>query len=101
MLTLKMQVRQRVFTSTSSGGCVGNDSLIQFLNHHLPFGGVGPAGTGSYHGKAGFDAFSHEKAILDRPQWLCGMAELDRLVRYPPRPQGSCTECLLDFGLGL
>jgi aldehyde dehydrogenase (NAD+) len=45
----------------------------------LPFGGVGASGMGAYHGKAGFDTFSHEKAVLRRP---AGGAELP--VMYPP-----------------
>ena len=87
--------RQKFFRHTSSGGACGNESILQFLNHDLPFGGVGPSGTGHYHGRFGFEAFSHPKAVMDRPQWCCGLAEMDRLVRYPPRAEGSWVESAL------
>jgi aldehyde dehydrogenase (NAD+) len=48
---------------TSSGAFVVNDSVVQILNCHLPFGGVGMSGSGRYHGKAGFTAFSNPKII--------------------------------------
>ena len=58
------------------GGCV-NDTVVHLSNPHLPFGGVGQSGMGSYHGRKGFDTFSHEKAVLWRGQ-------LDLPFRYPP-----------------
>jgi aldehyde dehydrogenase (NAD+) len=45
------------------GGCI-NDTLIHFATPYLPFGGVGGSGVGSYHGKFGFDAFSHQKGVM-------------------------------------
>lgn len=45
------------------GGCV-NDVVMHLANHNLPFGGVGNSGMGSYHGKEGFDTFSHHKSVL-------------------------------------
>jgi len=51
------------------GGCV-NDSIMHQTNPDLPFGGVGKSGMGSYHGKVGFDAFTHYKSILHKPFWL-------------------------------
>lgn len=45
------------------GGCV-NDTLMHLGTPYLPFGGVGPSGTGAYHGKFSFDAFSHRKGVL-------------------------------------
>ena len=45
------------------GGCI-NDTIMHLTSPHLPFGGVGPSGMGSYHGKAGFDTFTHNKSIL-------------------------------------
>ncbi len=47
------------------GGCV-NDTQYHFANFWLPFGGRGNSGIGSYHGKFGFDAFSHKKAVLTK-----------------------------------
>ena len=59
------------------GGCV-NDSLMHLVSHHMPFGGVGDSGTGCYHGKATFDAFTHEKSILSHS------TKLDITLRNPP-----------------
>ncbi|MBS0290671.1 MAG: aldehyde dehydrogenase family protein [Proteobacteria bacterium] len=51
------------------GGCV-NDCMMQVTNKHLPFGGVGQSGFGSYIGEYGFKAFSHTKAIIERSKWI-------------------------------
>ena len=59
------------------GGCI-NDVVMHLSNDYLPFGGVGNSGIGNYHGKYGFDAFSHQKAVLDRATW----GEPD--LKYPP-----------------
>lgn len=47
------------------GGCI-NDTLMHIASPYLPFGGIGESGMGSYHGKYGFDTFSHSKSILDK-----------------------------------
>jgi aldehyde dehydrogenase (NAD+) len=52
--------------------------LLQVTNHHLPFGGVGESGVGSYHGKFSFESFSHKKVVLYRG--FMG----DLMARYPP-----------------
>ncbi len=62
----------------SFGGGAVNDPLIHFGNHRLPFGGVGSSGLGAYHGKLGFDTFSHSKSIVKRGNWI------DPPVRYAP-----------------
>lgn len=59
------------------GGCVNNSSW-HFTNTNLPFGGRGNSGMGKYHGKYGFEAFSHMKAIMKTPSWF------DPSVKYPP-----------------
>ncbi len=59
------------------GGCV-NDTLLHFGNEELPFGGVGKSGIGAYHGRFGFETFSHQKALLTR------RFVLDVKFRYPP-----------------
>ena len=56
---------QRVLSETRSGGVTVNDTLLHITIEDLPFGGVGASGMGSYHGKAGFDTFSHQKSILE------------------------------------
>ena len=57
--------QQRVLTETHSGGVTINDTLLHAGMESLPFGGVGASGMGRYHGKAGFDTFSHQKPILE------------------------------------
>ena len=56
---------QRVLEETRSGGVTINDVLLHATVESLPFGGIGASGMGSYHGKAGFDTFSHQKPILE------------------------------------
>ncbi|MEM1426630.1 MAG: aldehyde dehydrogenase family protein, partial [Cyanobacteria bacterium P01_H01_bin.130] len=71
--------RQQQFTQeTRSGAIVLNDAVLQTAAPNLPFGGVGPSGMGQYHGKTGFDCFTHQKAVLKRPFWL------DLNLRYAP-----------------
>ena len=59
------------------GGCI-NDTLLHAITPHLPFGGTGHSGMGKYHGKAGFDTFSHQKSILSR------LGKFNTDLRYPP-----------------
>ena len=59
------------------GGCV-NDTIIHLASESLPFGGVGESGMGQYHGRFGFETFSHLKSIVDKPFWL------DLPMRYQP-----------------
>jgi len=60
----KTSVHKKVLENTSSGGMVINDCVLHHMNPNLPFGGINNSGVGSYHGKFGFDAFSHQKAVL-------------------------------------
>jgi acyl-CoA reductase-like NAD-dependent aldehyde dehydrogenase len=55
---------QQVLEQTVSGGACVNDTLVQFAVDDLPFGGVGPSGLGAYHGREGFEAFSHRKGVF-------------------------------------
>ena len=59
------------------GGCI-NDAIMHITNPNLPFGGVGQSGTGSYHGKAGFDSFSHRKSVFKKPSLF------EVPLKYPP-----------------
>lgn len=59
------------------GGCI-NDVIMHLGNENLPFGGVGNSGIGNYHGKFGFETFSHQKAILERATWG------EPNIKYPP-----------------
>jgi len=54
---------QTVLTRTSSGGTVRNDVIVHFMQHELPFGGVGNSGTGRYHGIEGFKRFSNPRGV--------------------------------------
>ncbi|MEA5006505.1 MAG: aldehyde dehydrogenase [Rikenellaceae bacterium] len=71
--------QKRSFTSKISfgGGCI-NDTIMHIANDKLPFGGVGNSGIGNYHGKFGFMAFSHQKAVFEKPN----KGEFD--LKYPP-----------------
>jgi aldehyde dehydrogenase (NAD+) len=59
-----------VLNGTLSGGVGVNTSLEQLSNNNLPFGGVGGSGYGAYHGKAGFDEFSHRRSVLKQDTLL-------------------------------
>ena len=58
--------RETVLTQTTSGGVTVNDVVFHVAQEDLPFGGVGPSGMGSYHGRDGFLEFSHKKAIYSQ-----------------------------------
>ena len=70
--------RDKILNEISFGGGAINETLVHLANHNLPFGGVGSSGTGNYHGKFGFDCFSHKKAIHDKPTWF------EPSLKYPP-----------------
>ena len=55
---------KKVLAQTVSGGAGINDCIFHFVQHQLPFGGVGPSGMGAYHGFDGFVAFSKKKGVL-------------------------------------
>jgi acyl-CoA reductase-like NAD-dependent aldehyde dehydrogenase len=71
-------LHERVLAGTQSGGVCINDTILQILGTDLPFGGVGDSGMGTYHGRAGFDCFSHQRAIMTRS------LATDPKFRYPP-----------------
>lgn len=64
--------------NTSAGGVCVNDTIVQLINHRLPFGGVGMSGSGAYHGKHTFLTFSHQKSVVKRATWI------DLPVKYAP-----------------
>ena len=70
--------KKRVTTELSSGGGCINDVVIHLATSSMGFGGVGESGMGAYHGRSGFDAFSHTKSIVDKKTWL------DLPMRYQP-----------------
>ncbi len=78
LFTNKRSVKDQVISELRFGGGAINDTIMHITNSKLPFGGVGDSGIGNYHGKAGFDAFTHYKSILDKSTWL------DPDFKYPP-----------------
>lgn len=72
------EYQQQVLQKTSSGGVCINDTIMHIGVTELPFGGVGNSGIGSYHGKASFDTFSHQKSVLKKSFLV------DIKVRYAP-----------------
>ncbi len=67
LFTKAKAVRERVISEVPAGGMLINHLLFHFATHKLPFGGVGPSGLGAYHGKFGFEEFSHRKSVLTKP----------------------------------
>ena len=59
------------------GGCI-NDTIIHLATSEMGFGGFGESGMGAYHGKTGFDTFTHYKSIVDKKTWI------DLPMRYQP-----------------
>lgn len=78
---------QHVLRSTLSGGACVNECLLHFAQDHIPFGGVGPSGMGAYHGREGFETFSHKRGVFYQSRfnltWLQAPpfgARMDRLL---------------------
>lgn len=66
LFTNNNKIKNKILTEISFGGGAINDCMMHFSNSNMPFGGVGNSGTGAYHGKYGFNEFSHFKSILDK-----------------------------------
>ncbi len=69
---------KRIFTELSFGNGAINDTIMQVVNLHLPFGGIGHSGIGKYHGKASFEVFSHLKTYVKHS------TKFDSEIAYPP-----------------
>ena len=67
LFTKSKSIRERVVKEVPAGGMVINHLLFHFATNKLPFGGVGPSGMGAYHGKFGFEEFSHRKTVMTKP----------------------------------
>jgi aldehyde dehydrogenase (NAD+) len=78
VFTNDVPTAERVVERTKSGGVTINHTMVHLAVPDLPFGGVGPSGTGAYHGEAGFDTFSHRRAVLTKA------TKPDASVTYPP-----------------
>ena len=77
----KSRIREVTARLRFGGGCI-NDVVIHLATSQMGFGGVGESGMGAYHGKTGFDAFSHTKSIVDKKTWM------DLPMRYQPYQKG-------------
>jgi len=82
LFTTSRRTERKVLSSLSFGGGCVNDTVVHLANPDIPFGGVGQSGMGSYHGKAGFDTFTHHKSILKKSNLI------DVPLRYPPYKHG-------------
>ncbi|MEZ5273009.1 MAG: aldehyde dehydrogenase family protein [Ilumatobacteraceae bacterium] len=69
---------EAIVDGTTSGGVCVNGTLLHISNPNLPFGGIGESGMGAYHGKYGFDTFSHHRSVHSRS------TRLDPSLMYPP-----------------
>ena len=78
LFTDSKQIENKVLQSLQFGSACINDTLIQFSNPKMGFGGVGASGMGSYHGKASFDTFSHQQSIMKKS------TKCDISIRYAP-----------------
>lgn len=83
VFTGKPDVAEIIYRNTQSGGFCINDCMMHFGNTHLPFGGVGTSGMGSYHGIHGFKTFTHQRAVLKASSLV------DPWIRYPPYTESN------------
>ncbi|GJN94999.1 aldehyde dehydrogenase [Mycobacterium marinum] len=79
LFTKSREIRERVINEVPAGGMMVNHLAFQVSTAKLPFGGVGASGMGAYHGKWGFDEFSHRKSVLTKPT----RPDLSNII-YPP-----------------
>ncbi|THH14250.1 hypothetical protein EW146_g6054 [Bondarzewia mesenterica] len=82
--------KAKVFDNTQSGSAVANECMLQTVAEGLPFGGIGPSGSGAHTGKFTFDIFTHVRASLDNPSWL----DMIMSGRYPPYTVGKKSQAL-------
>lgn len=78
LFTRNKEMARRIVKDVPFGGGCINDTIMHLTNEHLPFGGRGASGMGSYHGKYSFEVFTHEKAVLK------SCTKVDIPLRYPP-----------------
>ncbi len=78
LFTSDKRTERKVLDSCSFGGGCINDTIIHLATTHMPFGGVGHSGMGSYHGKKSFETFTHARSIVKKATWL------DLPMRYHP-----------------
>ncbi|MBI2774532.1 aldehyde dehydrogenase family protein [Candidatus Dependentiae bacterium] len=64
------RLQNHIINNVCAGSICINDAIVQYANLHLPFGGVGASGFGSYHGKKSFESFTHYKSVMRRSFWF-------------------------------
>lgn len=74
--SVKIKAQRRILDHCHFGGGCINDTIIHLATSAMPFGGVGESGMGGYHGRAGFETFSHYRSIVDKKTWT------DLPIRY-------------------
>ncbi|SPM29524.1 aldehyde dehydrogenase family protein [Mycobacterium terramassiliense] len=79
LFTKTRETRERVIKQVPAGGMLVNHLAFQVSTAKLPFGGVGASGMGAYHGRYGFEEFSHRKSVLTKPT----RPDLSKFI-YPP-----------------
>ena len=80
VFTSSSAVKKAVVGRIQSGSMCVNDAVYQVLSPDIPFGGVGPSGMGNYHGREGFNCFSHAKSVFDHDT----ATDCCTRFRYPP-----------------
>ena len=78
LFTENKVLEQKIMSRCSFGGGCINDTIVHLATNNMGFGGVGESGMGAYHGKVGFDTFSHTKTIVNKKTWI------DVKIRYQP-----------------
>jgi len=78
IFTANVKKARALMARNPSGGACINNTAVHFLNNRLPFGGIRNSGLGTYHGRFGFETFSHQKAVMETPTWF------DPSLKYPP-----------------
>mgnify|MGYP002544258146 FL=1 len=84
LFTTNDKTKKLIFSSIRFGGGCVNDTIMHLTSPKLGFGGIGLSGMGAYHGKAGFDTFTHYKSVVDK-----GKA-FDLPIRYQPYKEQNC-----------
>ena len=78
IFTRHIRKARKIMRELPSGGGMINEVIMHFINMNTPFGGVGDSGMGNYHGRQGFESFSHHKSVMIKPTWF------EMFLKHPP-----------------
>jgi len=78
IFTTSKKLAGEFLSKTQSGSAAVNDTVMQIASPYLPFGGIGPSGSGRYHGRKSFETFSNLRSVMEKSNLI------DIPVRYPP-----------------